>query len=395
VTDLPGIYDALYDHALQKDFAGHDPFDGLNSQVFQALPVRRSRLARLAWLQILKRSPVDLRRIARVPPGVNPKALALFALAELSRFRASGSENRLVNARGLLDRLADHAINGSCPDGSPWTAYGYNFDWQSRVFFAPVGTPAIVPTAFASQAMVEAFHATDDQDYLDRSEEICRFILCSLNRYSEHDDEVCFSYTPLDNSRIFNASLLAGECLARVGGITKNDEYLDRAAKAVRYVIRRQRGDGAWVYGEKGIQSWADNFHTAYVLLSLHRIGLLEPQIATEAGEPFNRGLEYWLGNFFLDDGPPRYYDNGTYPIDIHAAAVAISTLAELATVDERALPLARKVAAWTIDNMRGPRGFFYYQRRKVGTVKAPYMRWGQAWTAYALAKLMEADSGS
>ena len=34
-------------------------------------------------------------------------------------------------------------------------AWGYNFDWQSRNFFAPRGTPTIVPTAFAARALIE------------------------------------------------------------------------------------------------------------------------------------------------------------------------------------------------------------------------------------------------
>ena len=34
--------------------------------------------------------------------------------------------------------------------------WGYNFDWQSRNFFAPRDTPTIVPTAFAARALIEA-----------------------------------------------------------------------------------------------------------------------------------------------------------------------------------------------------------------------------------------------
>ena len=43
--------------------------------------------------------------------------------------------------------------------------------------------------------------------------------------------------------------------------------------------------------------------------------------------------------------------------------------------------------------NMLDAQGFFYYQKRKNGTVKTPYMRWGQAWMAYALARLIERKS--
>jgi hypothetical protein len=55
-------------------------------------------------------------------------------------------------------------------------------------------------------------------------------------------------------------------------------------------------------------------------------------------------------------------------------------------------LPMARKTVAWTNANMLDPRGYFYYQKRKSGIVKTPFMRWGQAWMAYALARVIEAE---
>src|SRR6476661_515283 len=99
--------------------------------------------------------------------------------------------------------------------GDGTLAYGYNFDWQSRVFFAPRGTPAIVPTAFASQAFEEAVSIFDDDRYRDAVDQIADFAATRLNRPRERDDEICFSYTPLDESVIFNASLLGAECLMR------------------------------------------------------------------------------------------------------------------------------------------------------------------------------------
>ena len=44
------------------------------------------------------------------------------------------------------------------------------------------------------------------------------------------------------------------------------------------------------------------------------------------------------------------------------------------------------------IDNLRDPRGCFYYQRRRFYKVRIPYMRWSEAWMTYALARLIEAE---
>jgi len=122
--DLKTTYDRLYAYCAERDFAGHDPFDALNSEVFHSLPLKNLGFARLTFLQIVKRSPVDLRSILRVKEGSNPKALALFALAEMSRFRESGDEHHAANAKMLLDRLSDMKIAGDMGGVDVWGAFG-------------------------------------------------------------------------------------------------------------------------------------------------------------------------------------------------------------------------------------------------------------------------------
>jgi hypothetical protein len=385
-ADLEEIYERLYAYGEAQGFAGHDPFDGLNSVLFQLTPLKHVRFARLAWLQLIKRSPFDLRGLLRVPKGLNSKGLALFALAELSRFRARAAEIHAENARSLLDQLLETKIAGETNDGRRTAAFGYNFDWQSRHFYAPRGTPAIVPTAFSSQALVEGYNTLGEPRYLDDANAIGRFIVNDLNRPGETDDEICFSYTPIDNTIIYNASLLAGECLARVGIVTRDEEYLSLAAKAANYVARRQRQDRSWAYGANEQQAWVDSFHTAYVLVSLNRITKTVSDFECQIGDALVCGLDYWLKNFFLDDGTPKYYFDAVYPIDIHSCAVAIVALNELDEPD-----MAERVALWTIENMLDPQGYFYYQIAKSRVIKTPFMRWGQAWMAYALASLIEA----
>lgn len=389
--DLIEIYNELFDWCERENFAGHDPFDGLNSKIFQATPLKYFSLSRLAWLQIVKRFGKNLRPILKIEKGINAKGIALFALAELSRFRATQNEKHAENAKHLIEKLLSQKIGIKTQDSRLKTAFGYNFDWQSRAFYAPQGTPTIVPTAFATQALIECYEIFKDEKYLETASEVCEFITSDLNRIDETQKEICFSYTPLDRSIIFNASLLAGECLANVGAIKNDILYLNLAHKTANYVINRQREDGAWVYGAKSFQSWVDNFHTAFILLSLNRLQKLIPNL--DATDCIKKGLNFWLENLFLPDGTPKYYDQETFPIDIHSAAAAIVGLCELKDLDERCLPLAEKVATWTIENMRDAEGFFYYQKRQNSLVKTPFIRWGEAWMSLALAKLIENKS--
>lgn len=387
-NELERAYESLAVWCRERDYVGHDPFDALNSRLFQATPLKKSRLVRLAWTQAFKRSPVNLRAIARVPAEKNSKGTALFALAALSRWRRERTKAAEDEARALLNDLLAARIETA--SGAAW---GYNFDWQGRAFFAPKGTPTVVPTAFAARALVEAVREFETKEYLTVARSVCDFILNDLHRTVETSDEVCWSYSPLDRTRVFNASLLAAETLAAVGAATGEKELREYAVRGARYVVNHQRADGSWAYGADSYQSWADNFHTAFVLTSLARIMRDCPESRAEFQAATMRGLEFWRANFFLDDGWPKYFHDRLYPADAHSAGAAVIALLELRELDESAKPMAEKIALWATRNLRAARGFFYYQRRRFHTVRTPYMRWSQSWMLYALARLLEVSS--
>jgi hypothetical protein len=423
LEELEEVYERARAWSRARDYAGHDPFDALNSRLFQSMPLNRSRLARLAWTQAFKRSPVSLRPIALVPAGRNSKGTALFALAALSRFRATRKEEHAEEARSLLEDLLASRVETR--SGAAW---GYNFDWQGRAFYAPRGTPTVVPTAFAVRALDEAareFGAdssegasrVDSSKYVEAARAACEFIARDLNRSDESPEEVCFSYTPLDRTRVFNASLLAGEALASAGALVGRDDWVEEGTRAALYVARRRREDGSWAYGADSYQSWSDNFHTAFILTSLARIlevaergegarGDSEHEGAAVGNRPgpnekhegacaemrraLARGYEFWRSSFFLADGWPKYYHRAAYPADAHSAGAAVVAFAELKDAEPDALSLARRVALWAVRELFDRRGFFYYQRRRLYKVRTPYMRWSQGWMTYALARLLE-----
>ncbi|HSE30313.1 MAG TPA: hypothetical protein VLA93_01925 [Pyrinomonadaceae bacterium] len=384
--NLLDVYDQLFSWCREHDFAGHDPFDALNSKLFRATPLKHFRTARLAWTQFFKRSPVSLRRLVLVPPDRNSKGVALFALAALANYRRLQTKTAEMEARKLLEDLLGMRLVG-------WSgpAWGYNFDWQSRAFFVARDTPTIVPTAFAARALIEAAQAFNDQVYLDNARRSCDFILKDLPRSVETESEVCFSYTPASETRIYNASLLAAETLAGVGALTGERELCELAVRSAHYVVKQQHEDGSWAYGAAANQAWVDNFHTAFILTSMAKIidHCGSAQTST-LEEHLLRGYQFWRTRFFLADGWPKYYHDRLYPVDTHAAATGIVSLLDLRELDHNAFPLAKQAAVWTIRNLRDPQGFFYYQRRRFYRVRTPFMRWTQAWMLYALARLLE-----
>lgn len=380
-----------------ESWMGYDPYDGLNSPVARLWPMR-NRLARTALTQLVKRSPVNLRPLLGIKKAANPKALALAArgvlrlarheketlpadllddtapsVATLSQSRDSlANDFRMLASK--LDDMRSHGYEEAC--------WGYNFDWQSRAFFAPRGTPNTVCTVFAAHAFLDWHEQSGSAAGLQIGESSCRFLLDRLNRTAD-GEAFCFSYTPLDSAVVHNVNLLAAELLARAFHLTGKDEYRAAGDRAARFTLRRQRADGSWPYGESPRQQWIDSFHTGYLIVSLNRIIRYLHQ--TEWREALRAAYEFYERRFFLADGTPAYYDKNLYPVDVHSAAQAVVTFTELTDLMPNADNQAGRAVEWAIRNLQDSAGFFYFQRHRYYTNRTPHIRWAQAWMLYAL----------
>ncbi len=369
-ADMKRALSALADYCRAADWAGWDPYDGLNSRLFQAIPFFRNKPCRLAFIQFMKRSPLNLRPVLGVPPGQNPKGVALFAsaLTQLSRMGLA----HLDEARSLVESLQGRR----CP-GHEHACWGYHFDWQTRGALVPSTVPNIVCTTFVAHAFLDLYEATGHQPYLEIGHSAGRFITDELAT-DLPPDAFCIQYYTVEKSSVHNASLLGAALLARLYGIHPDSRWLDYIHKAARFSLDRQRPDGSWPYGESPKQAWVDSFHTGYNLLALKGIGRRVE--VRGLNESVTRGYAYYRRHFFREDGAVRYFHNQTYPVDAHAVGHAMLTLAEFSKGDPTALDQAAQCFAWATANLRSPRGYYYYQRRPLFTNRISYMRWSQAW---------------
>jgi hypothetical protein len=380
----------LLRYCRSESWLGYDPYDGLNSPLAHSFPFNNS-LARTMLTQLVKRSPFNLRPFLGIEKELNPKGVAVavralmlladrngyslpLEVANVSEYRPDGAE---ADFSFLMSRLAslrsDHYAEA---------CWGYNFDWQSRAFFAPRGTPNVVCTAFAAHAYLDWYERTGSEFALETAVSSCRFLLDRLNRAKDIAGD-CFSYTPLDHSSVHNVNLLAAELLARTFTKTGIGEYRDAAERAARFTLARQRTDGSWLYGEAESQAWIDSFHTGFVLVSLKN--LIEHMNADGWREALRAGYEFYEKRFFLADGTPGYYHDRLHPLDVHSAAQGVITFVEMTDLMPNAKAMASRVVRWAIKTLQDPTGFFYFQRHRFYTVRISYMRWAQAWMLYAL----------
>jgi len=368
---------------MQERLRGYDPYDALMSPLFRLPVFRSSRVIRLAGEQALKRSPVNLRPLLRIPKGYNPVTLALVLEASAYRalaepLRAEDHRARAADCVAELDRLQTEGFSGAC--------WGYDFDWESRYGRLPAGWPTVVATGIVTNALFLGYRLLGLSDAFSLCESAARFILEDLPRTVEGDGSFCWGYFPSDNQRVLNATMKGARLCAQVYSVTRDDSYLEPAVQTVAYVAAHQRDDGSWPYAISDRRSWADNFHTGYVLDSFDSFERCTEDKGFRAVK--KKGWDYYRTNFFVDDRIPKYYADKLYPIDATACAQSLLTLCRFGDVDT-----GSAVADWVIGNMQCPDGHFAYQLRRRGLVRIPYMRWSSAYMYAGLSRLQYAFS--
>lgn len=390
-TELGGIANEVLDWAVERGFRGTDPYDGLNSIPLTPL-LERSRLLRLLVIQAVKRSALNIRPLLGVPEGYNPKGLALF----LSGMGFSGSGGKSPLPQRLVQMILslasdprgkpvfstdrrmrdDITVDEACDAGT--FAWGYNFPWQSRAFLQP----AWYPTTVCSSFVLDSLRDSGSPFFPVAARSLARFVLLDLNIHREGEG-ICFSYSPLDRTRVYNASLLAARILVRAAEVADGRHEREMlgslAGEACSFVAGRQRKDGSWFYGEADHWRWVDNLHTGFVLEAMFDISLA---LNTDAwDESIQRGLEYYEKNLFTQDGTAKYYADRLYPLDPHCFAQGSVTFEKLGRHD-----LADAVLRRSRDLLWNARKHgFVVRRNRFFRDMQVHMRWNQGWMFKAL----------
>ena len=360
-----------------NDYRAYDPGDGCSSFLrrltFNQLPLER------ILQQAVYRAPVNLRPILGIQPHTSTKGMGYMAWGYLRMFRTTGMEHYRERTLHCLNWLIENRSQASKE-----FCWGNHFPFSTRAGKIPKGEPTIVWSSLIGQVFLEAAETLNEPRFLEVARSVCTWIL-TLPR-EETATGCCLSYVAFKQSSIHNANMLGSALLAGVGTRTSDGNLLKVARRSMNYSCTRQWPDGAWFYGEEPKYRWIDNFHTGYNLDSLRRY--TEAMCDRSFEKQMVCGFEFFKKHFIDMDGCPRYYHNQKFPVDIQCAAQAIDTLTYFSDLDPDALPLAQKVAAWTIDQMQDADGHFYYRDLGWIKVKTPMLHWGQATMFKALAHL-------
>ncbi len=401
MEDLHRIAESIWKWAKDRDFKGYDPYDGLNSRLLSPL-LKHSRFLRVATIQAVKRCPFNPRKLLLISPGLNPKGLALF-LSGLSYMPELDTGDTAEQLQQMILSLA------SKPDGTPTFstsrtirndisveelekselfAWGYNFPWQSKAFLQPAWFPTVVCSSF----VLDAFHHCKSKFYPVVAKNLAKFTSETLNVH-EDDSGICFSYSPKDHTRVFNASLFAAKILARAIEFDENnaDSYRSLATRACDYVVSRQNADGSWIYGEADHWQWVDNLHTGFVLETLNSISDILDK--TDYNEAIEKGLEYYKNNLFEKDWTAKYFNNSKYPLDPHSCAQGAITFMELSQFAQDNGQIVESILQKGIADLWDiKRQGFIFQRSSSYAKRMIHIRWNQGWMFKAICRYLGAE---
>ena len=381
--DLDGlsiILDKTEQYMQNSGYRGYDPYDGLESPIFNLPILRSAKIPRWGFQQVLKRIPFQIRPLFGIPKGYNPVTLALAIQGFVSRDQANkkGPHSRKTEVERLvteLERLQSPGFSGVC--------WGYDFDWEARYAAIPAWHPTVVVTGFVTNALFQAWKYYGLESAKDLCLAAVPFVVKDLNRTVD-GDTFCWSYSPTDTQIVLNATMKGSRLLAQAVHMGADASCLEDAAASIRYVVNRQAENGSWPYSIGDTRSWADHFHTCYNLDCIDEYQTLTGDHSFE--ESMEKGLDYYCSNFFTESGIPKYYDKETYPIDATCCGQSLLTLIRFGKYDQ-----AQKTQLWIQENMVIANGSFKYQIHRQFENRLPYMRWSTGWLFAGLASLESA----
>ncbi|MCD4658332.1 MAG: hypothetical protein K8S87_12425 [Planctomycetes bacterium] len=370
-------------------YYGWDKGDVWGTKLYKFVLSRESLFCKFIYKNIRNieaLAPKLTRRILRVKKTLNSKGIGLFLHSYAQLYELTENTNYLTKAQECKTLLLIDSVKGN--SGHCW---GYPNDWQSKIYF-PKYTPSGIATTTVGYGLLELYNVTHDDEILDMCKSICMFIINDLNR-SYHGEYFCFSYTPLDQFEVHNVNLFCAEFLSRIGKIIDNKEFIEIANKAAMFSVEDQNENGSLFYWSKNVMLSGSNdiYHSGYEMRSLY--GLWKNTGRNMYKLACEKYLDYYLNNYFTDNGIPTMKADNSSVIDIHGCAEAIICLSLLSEIKPELLTIAENIVYWTINNMQNKHGWFIHRIYKKGFIKIKtkiaYTRWGQAWMIKAMVELL------
>jgi hypothetical protein len=291
--------------------------------------------------------------------------------------------DRALHFLGVLETTRCAAFKDYC--------WGYPFDWVTRNGTIPRQTPLITTTPYVYEAFLQAFQMDPRDEWRDILTSIAHHASSDIRDFKTSESASSCSYTPFDKGGVINAAAYRAFLLTSASHVLGRQEYWRTAERNLNFVVENQNADGSWYYAVDGVRDFVDHFHTCFVLKALAKIHSLTGH--ERCLEAISKGVTYYLGNLFGDDGLPRPFSKAprltVYRRELYDCAECINLCLLLRDRFPQLEALLEAVVAGIMQDWIGPRGAFRSRRLLLGWDNVPMHRWAQAQMFRSLAAFL------
>ena len=391
---IDDILKIILDYNISNNFEGYDKFDGANNFFSQNI-FKNSKWIRFFFQQLVKESPINLRRLLNIKASQNIKGNGIFINALIKFYKISKNENYLNEARKLLEqqlKLKSKEFKT--------LAWGHNFIWEGLNFTLPKYYPNITNTIITAEAILEMYKTTCEEYLLEYLDSITESIMKIFPLVFDEDNKIAISYFPFRSYPVcINIQAFTSAFLIKYFKNNKNDVTKEFADKLMNFVIHSMNDNFSWYYSYPKSDHFLkkdlpDNYHTAFILDSL--LDYYNETQNKEILEIYKSGLDYYQKNLFTNDFEYKWNSNSIFPIDIHGGANSIITFSKASILDKRYLDIASKILEWTINNMFNKKEkYFIYRKNRILNSTYRLIRWSDAWMCYAISEYLKYENKS
>ncbi len=242
---------------------------------------------------------------------------------------------------------------------------------------------------YCFEAFLGLYDNTKKQKYLDVAHSIAQFVSKDIKEIPVSKVSSACSYSPLDSSKVMNASAYRANVLMEAYNRFGMSEFKEKAVKNINFVLENQRLDGSWLYAiENPHNAFIDNFHTCLVLKNLYKANVYLR--SNEIHDAIIKGYNFYRKNLFTKSDIPRPYAilkrMQLVKTEMYDYAEGISLGILLKDTIPEAFSLAKKLAKDVYLFFQLTDGHFVSRIYRGGLRNiVPYIRWPQAQMFYAL----------
>lgn len=366
---------SLEEHFEKNNLESFDPYDGLNTPL-RKLFFKNRFLERL-WLQFVRLSPINIRSIVGIKKMVHLKTVSDLLSASSILYSKAKNEIYLKKSARYFSLLEQMDLKQNYGVG-----WGLRFYFTTRYIQANADTANLFNTVNVLNALLDYYlilRDSNESERLKRVEKLINagieFILKELG-YEENESTIIWNYWEDLKTPVYNVNALMIGFLSRYQKIFNENKFTTHISKTIEFVKRGQNEDGSWNYSADSKGKFIDGFHTGYILEGL---SIAKFNGVTFDDGFFNKGVNYFMNNFFTEDSLPKYYNSNLYPIDGQNFAQLIQTLLYLKKINFNQQELMNKVFIATDSTLWNTNGYYNYMKTNLFMYKTPMDRWVNA----------------